>query len=136
MNDLLAQRKEIKRMEKEREKLAQEQRELEEQMAEEARQRELKEFEMMTMGLEERKRKRPDDERNDRNSTSNTPKNNGSKAEVGNGHDEVTKKRKRDFSMDEEEMHRVAREQRERIMREMENEKVRYPDEYIWSLQF
>jgi nitric oxide synthase-interacting protein len=132
MNDLLAQRKEIKRLEKEREKMTREQRETEDLMAEEARQRELKEFEMVTMGLEGRKRKQPGDESNNErnNNAMNDNKGDGS---PGNG--EAAKKRKREFSLNEEEMHRVAREERDRIMREMESEKVCSPEASNGDLQ-
>lgn len=114
VNDLLAQRKEIKRLEKERELGQQEREEHEAQLAQEARERELKEFEMISMGLEDRKRKIADRE--------------GSKNATGeaspNGEDENARKKRKRFELDEAELRRIAREEREKIRKEMERERV------------
>ena len=116
VNDLLAQRKEIKRLEKEHEKALREKAEGEERAAEEARERELKEFELVTMGLEGREKKRKlgqaDDEKH---------------AEDAAQNGDAGKKRRKEsqgFGLDEEEMRRVATGERERVRKELEREKV------------
>ena len=107
VNDLLAQRKEIKRLEKEREIAQAERQENEEQLAREARERELREFEMVSAGLDERKRKREEE-----NEEANTTPGNSSR------------KRKKDFELDEEEMRRIAEAERSKIRKKIEDEKV------------
>ncbi|WEW57831.1 hypothetical protein PRK78_003298 [Emydomyces testavorans] len=107
VNDLLAQRKEIKRLEKEHELEQQERQENEERLAQEARARELKEFEMVSMGLEERKRKISD---------------RGGEGSPHSG-EELARKKKKGFELDEAEMRRIAREERERIRKEIERER-------------
>lgn len=110
MNDLLAQRKEIKRLERERGRELRDREEDKAKTAEEVKERELKDFEMVTMGLEKRKRKYP-----------------GGEERVSNG--EVVKKRREEkegFGLDEEEMRRLAKEDRERAIKELEREKVGY----------
>lgn len=104
VNDLLAQRKEIKRLERERERELREKEEGEARTAEEARERELKEFEMVAMGLEKKRKIDEEDRAGD--------------TEV------VRKRRKEEVGLDSEELRRLAKEERERIIREMEKEKV------------
>lgn len=114
MNDLLAQRKEIKRLERERDAEEKEREEGEGRLMEEAKERELRDFEMVSMGLEERekkRRKRDDDD---------------DSGGVG-GEDEVEKlraKRRKGFELDEGEMERIAKLERDKMRKKMEEEKV------------
>ncbi|ODH38928.1 hypothetical protein ACO22_02090 [Paracoccidioides brasiliensis] len=109
VNDLLAQRKEIKRLEKERELAERDREEGEGRLAEEARERELREFEMVSMGLEERKRKLDSD--------------------AGGGGDaspngELARKRRKGFELDEKTMRNIAQEEREKIRKKIERERI------------
>lgn len=114
MNDLLAQRKEIKRLEKERELTRHDKEENEEKLAEEARERELREFEMVSTGLEERKRKRDTENQEDERQGNNNANS-----------DDVLRKRRKGFELDEEEMRRIAKEERDKIRKKIEKERVR-----------
>ncbi|PGH13381.1 hypothetical protein AJ79_03660 [Helicocarpus griseus UAMH5409] len=110
VNDLLAQRKEIKRLERERELAERDKEEGEDRLAEEARERELREFEMVSMGLEDRKRK------------SNADADSGGGEDAGaNG--EVARKRRKGFELDEKTMRDIAREERDRMRKEIERER-------------
>ncbi|KAL1957215.1 hypothetical protein VTO42DRAFT_6249 [Malbranchea cinnamomea] len=120
VNDLLAQRKEIKRLEKERERELREREELERQRTEEARERELREFELVSMGLEGRKRKLGDDTNERRNSRSSPTMTSMTTPTV---EEPIKKRRKEGFGLDEEEIKRLAQEERERVMKEMERER-------------
>ncbi|EZF29950.1 hypothetical protein H109_04082 [Trichophyton interdigitale MR816] len=120
VNDLLAQRKEIKRLEKEREIAQQERNEDQERLAAEARDRELKEFEMVSMGLEERKMKRKRELEERREENEKSEKNgDGSPDSL-----EIKKRRKEGFELDEEEMRKIAMEEREKMMKKIEREKA------------
>ncbi|EGC41765.1 RING finger domain-containing protein [Histoplasma capsulatum var. duboisii H88] len=109
VNDLLAQRKEIKRLEKERELAERDREEGEGRLAEEARERELREFELVSMGLEERKRRLDIDR--DRGGEDGSP----------NG--EAARKRRKGFELDEKTMRNIAQEEREKIRKEIERER-------------
>lgn len=117
MNDLLAQRQEIKRLEREREDAKKRLAEDDERTLEEARQKELQNFELISMGLEAggnggRKRKAEETDALD-----------AFKArEV-----EVDGKRKKVFELNEKEMARVAQDEKERLKKEMKQEKVSQP---------
>lgn len=119
INDLLAQRQEIKRLERDREEARKRIKEDEERMLEEARRKELRDFEMVSIGLAGNVRKR--------------------KAGGGEGEEqereralaafkarevEVDGKRRKVFELDEKEMVRVARQEEERLKEEMKREKV------------
>ncbi|GFF28891.1 nitric oxide synthase-interacting protein homolog [Aspergillus udagawae] len=126
INDLLAQRQEIKRLEREREEARKRLAEDEERALEDARRRELREFELVSMGLE-------------------AAKNDHAKGTAGGGGDnqrkrkaeeteealaafkareiEIDGKRKKIFELDEKEMARIAREEQERLKRELKREK-------------
>lgn len=106
INDLLAQRKEIRRLEKEGHLIRRDEEEGQGRLAEEARKRELKEFEMVSMGLEDRNKKLRDFEE-EPESTEHPPK-----------------KRRKGFELDEEDMRRIAQEERDKIKNKMEREKV------------
>ncbi|BCR89206.1 putative RING finger domain protein [Aspergillus chevalieri] len=105
ISDLLAQRNEIKRLEKERGEARRRVGEEEERVKEEVREREVREFEMVSMGLEDKgnnkKRKIEDRDR---------------EVEVGG-------KRKKMFELDEKELARVTREEEERLKEELKREK-------------
>lgn len=116
INDLLAQRQEIKRLEREREEAKRRIAEGEERTLEEARMRELREFELVSMGLEtegsggnHRKRKAEETE---------------ALATFKAREIEVDGKRKKVFQLDEKEMARIAREEQERLKEELKQEKV------------
>ncbi|KAF3480425.1 uncharacterized protein GIQ15_05772 [Arthroderma uncinatum] len=119
VNDLLAQRKEIKRLEKEREIAKQERDEDNERLAAEARDRELKEFEMVSMGLEE-KMKRKRELEGGTGGSDKTKKNGDDTAESR----EAKKRRKEGFELDEEGMRKIAMEEREKMMKKIEKEKA------------
>lgn len=115
INDLLAQRKEIKRLEREREEAR---RRLEEEEAltlEEARTRELREFELVSMGLEAtngaagKKRKAEESE---------------AIAAFRQREVEIDGKRRKVFELNEEEMKRAARLEQERLKSELKKEKL------------
>jgi nitric oxide synthase-interacting protein len=109
ISDLVAQRKEIARLEKERED-EEHQRLLEERdQDEEAKKRELEQFEK-TMRGEQRKNK------NGSTSVNGLPKE--QEAELAKG----TKRKA--FELDEAQMGKIARGERDKIRREMEDEKV------------
>lgn len=135
INDLLAQRKEIQRLEKEREESVRRSAEDEARMMQEARERELKEFELVSMGLEgsksenNKKRKAPTMEK---------------EPEKGSGKEELTTearidaathtfrqreieingKRRKVFELSEAEIARYANSELERLKRKIEMEKV------------
>lgn len=121
INDLLAQRQEIKRLEKDREEARKRLAEDEERMLEEARQKELRDFELVSMGLDAarvgsgggRKRKAGEEGEQERALAAFKAR------EV-----EVDGKRKKVFELDEKEMVRVAREEQERLKNEIKKEKV------------
>lgn len=116
INDLLAQRQEIKRLEREREEAKKRLAEDDEHTLEEARQKELHDFELVSMGLLEPGR------------TSNSGKKRKAEEEalaaVKAREVEVDGKRKKVFELDEREMARLAKEDQERLKRELKTEKV------------
>ncbi|KAF3392737.1 Nitric oxide synthase-interacting protein [Penicillium rolfsii] len=116
INDLLAQRQEIKRLEKDREEARKRIAEDEERMLEEARKKDLRDFELVSMGLDAARsgagRKRKAEEEEERALAAFKAR------EV-----EVNGVRKKVFELDEKEMARVAREERERLMSEIKKEK-------------
>ncbi|PKY02743.1 hypothetical protein P168DRAFT_256381 [Aspergillus campestris IBT 28561] len=121
ISDLLAQRQEIKRLEKERADAKQRLAEDEEHTLEEARKRELREFELVSMGLggarqneNHKKRKAGDDGAAEEAALAAFKKR---EVVVGG-------KRKKVFELDEGEMRRVAREEQERLTRELKKEKL------------
>lgn len=101
MSNLLAQRKEIKRLEKEDERRRREEEELGRERTEEEKERAVKDFEEVMMGLEKKK-------------------------EGGGGDRETGERRgvKRKFELDEEEMLRNAKEERGRARKAIDEEKV------------
>ncbi|XDG01094.1 hypothetical protein ABKA04_000709 [Annulohypoxylon sp. FPYF3050] len=121
LSNILAQRKEIKRLEKLRE---QEERDAEEERVrqeEEARERAVREFEMTQIGLDVKAR----------SSSNNTNTNTTSKASGENGTsptaDSSNSGKKRKFEMDEEELARIAKEDRAKARKAIEDEKAAKP---------
>jgi nitric oxide synthase-interacting protein len=122
INDLLAQRQEIKRLERERDDARKRIAEDDERTLLEAKERDLRDFERVSMGLEAKadifgsnggagtKRKAEEE--------SEALKKFKAREVVVDG------KRKRVFELDEKEMARVAREERERLKNELKMEKV------------
>ncbi|KAI0841677.1 ENOS interacting protein [Hypoxylon sp. FL0890] len=114
--NILAQKKEIKRLEKVRE---QEEREAEEERLrreEEARERAVREFEMTQIGLDVKA-----SSRNAKNGADDRDKSSTSPAIEANG----AKKRK--FEIDEEELARISREDRAKARKAIEDEKAAKP---------
>jgi nitric oxide synthase-interacting protein len=125
INDLLAQRQEIKRLEKEREEARKRIAEDEERMLEEARRRDLRDFELGEMGLQGgRKRKASGSREGEREKEREEEPVKAREVEVDGA-------RRRVFEVGGKEMVRVAREEEERLKREVKNEKV-----WIWQLVY
>lgn len=112
INDLLAQRQEIKRLEREREDAKKRLAEDDERTLEEARQKELHDFELVSMGLEAKGTKRKAEETE-------------ALAAFKAREVEIDGKRKKVFELDEKEMARVARDEQERLKNDLKREKVR-----------
>ncbi|KAL2862272.1 putative RING finger domain protein [Aspergillus lucknowensis] len=115
INDLLAQRQEIKRLERERDSARKRIQEEEERSLEEARGREVREFEMVSMGLEaaatgKRKRNVEEEEALARFKRR--------EVDVGGG------EKKKVFELGEEEMKAVVRREQERLREEVKREKL------------
>lgn len=115
INDLLAQRKEIKRLEREREEARRRLEEDEALTLEEARMRELREFELVSMGLE----------------ATNSAAGKKRKAEESDAiaafrqrEVEIDGKRRKVFELNEDEMKRAARMEQDRLKSELKKEKV------------
>ncbi|KAJ5888679.1 hypothetical protein N7495_008720 [Penicillium taxi] len=114
INDLLAQRQEIKRLEREREGAIKRIADDDERTLEEARRKDLHDFELVSMGLEAglkpgQKRKAETDE---------------AIAAFKAREVEVDGKKKKVFELDEKVMARVAREEGERLKNELKKEKT------------
>ncbi|KAL4889190.1 hypothetical protein BDV59DRAFT_187082 [Aspergillus ambiguus] len=117
ISDLLAQRKEIKRLERERDDAKKRLAEDDERTLQEARERELREFELVSMGLEAttgsgNPRKRKADEESERALAAFKAR------EV-----EVNGTRKKVMELDEAEMARVARDEQDRLKEALKREK-------------
>jgi nitric oxide synthase-interacting protein len=122
INDLLAQRQEIKRLEREREEARKRLAEDEERALEDARRRELREFELVSMGLEAAKKDGNGGGDNQRKRKAEETEE--ALAAFKAREIEVDGKRKKIFELDEKEMARIAREEQERLKRELKREKV------------
>ncbi|KAJ5921127.1 hypothetical protein N7466_009453 [Penicillium verhagenii] len=115
INDLLAQRQEIKRLEREREDAKKRIAEDDKLALEEAKKKELADFELVSMGLEAGKK-------------SGTKRKAEAEIEAVAAFKArevvVDGKRKKVFELDEEEMKKVSREEQERLKNELKKEKV------------
>ncbi|RAK85079.1 RING finger domain protein [Aspergillus costaricaensis CBS 115574] len=125
ISDLLAQRQEIKRLEKERDEAKKRLAEEEERALDEARTRELRDFELVSMGLDAAAKKKNGSSQSQNDESSKKRKADTSEAlaafkarEV-----EVDGKRKKVFELDDKEMARIAREEQERLKNELKKEK-------------
>ena len=116
MSNLLAQRKEIKRLEKESEKQRTEGEAELRRADEEARARAVEEFEKVQIGLEGKVSGGTD--RKD-------VRKEGSKVAEEDESDGGPRGRKRRFELDEEELLRIAREERTKAKKTIQDEKVR-----------
>ncbi|KAE8393217.1 hypothetical protein ETB97_005048 [Aspergillus alliaceus] len=123
INDLLAQRQEIKRLDREREEAKKRLAEDDERTLEEARERELREFELVSMGLEVAKHKSSGQAQNDNHKKRKAEEATEALAAFKAREIEVDGKRKKVFELDEKEMARVAREEQERLKQELKKEK-------------
>ena len=110
MENLLSQRQEIKRFEKEVERKKREEEEIEVLEDEQAKQRAVRDFEEVQMGLSLSKP----------GSVENVVGRRDGKVVI----EEVTRGEKRKFELDEEELMRIAREDREKAKRALPEEKV------------
>jgi nitric oxide synthase-interacting protein len=116
MNNLLSQRQEIKRLEREMEKGKDEEKEQEERDDEAARERAIQEFELVQMGL------------NAKSGAKGTiVGREGGKVvvEEDQAQDGTKKGVKRKFELDEEELLRIAKEERTKYKKELDDEKAR-----------
>ncbi|PYH71292.1 putative RING finger domain protein [Aspergillus vadensis CBS 113365] len=125
ISDLLAQRQEIKRLEKERDEAKKRLAEEEERALDEARTRELRDFELVSMGLDAAAKKNNGSSQSQNDESSKKRKADTSEAlaafkarEV-----EVDGKRKKVFELDDKEMARIAREEQERLKNELKKKK-------------
>ncbi|KAH8696046.1 RING finger domain-containing protein [Talaromyces proteolyticus] len=128
ISDLLAQRKEIKRVERERDEAKKRLSEDDAQALEQAKLRELHEFELISMGIEgshknSKKRKVPTME-----DGSNKEDDSGSRVDAATEafrqrEIEVNGKRRKVFELGEAEIARYAKSEQERLKREIEREK-------------
>lgn len=121
ISDLLAQRQEIKRLEREREDAKKALAEDDERTLEEAKRKELADFELVSMGLEGKKT----------GAGSGATAGRKRKAEESEALEAFKKrevvvegKRKKVFELDEKQMAEVVREEQERLKRELKKEKV------------
>lgn len=135
INDLLAQRKEIKRLEREREETHKRAAEDDARALEEAKVRELQEFEMISMGLEgagkqnSKKRKAPTMTDGSNNSSSGKGEDVAAKVdkateEFRQKEIEVNGKRRKVFELTETEIERYAKSELEKLKKKIEQEKV------------
>ncbi|KAI5286027.1 hypothetical protein KEM54_000116, partial [Ascosphaera aggregata] len=109
VNNLLAQHKEIKRLEKERLLAEQERAEEESRSMEEAKAKEVRDFELLSMGLEGRKRKKTVD---------------SLKASEHSAIDgDAARKKRKEFKLDEEQLRRVSEQEIGKARKELEKEK-------------
>jgi nitric oxide synthase-interacting protein len=135
INDLLAQRKEIKRLERERHNAHNQMQDDEARTLDEAKTRELREFELVSMGLEATM-----NNNNNSNHTTTTPttptttagsRDHPRKRKLDEATEafrqreiEVNGKRRKVFELGEAEMARYARAEQERLKKEIEREKA------------
>jgi nitric oxide synthase-interacting protein len=113
MENILSQRQEIKRLEREMEKGKDEEKEQEERDDEAARERAIRDFELVQMGL------------NVKNGANNViVGREGGKVLVEEQHEGAKKGVKRKFELDEEELLRIAKEERTKYKKELDDEKV------------
>ncbi|PWY70495.1 hypothetical protein BO70DRAFT_365436 [Aspergillus heteromorphus CBS 117.55] len=123
ISDLLAQRQEIKRLEKERDEAKKRLAEDEDRALEEARTRELHDFELVSMGLEAAKKNQGSGSSQSTDNSKKRKAETEALAAFKAREIEVDGKRKKVFELDEKEMARIAREEQERLKQELKKEK-------------
>ncbi|CAG7994928.1 unnamed protein product [Penicillium salamii] len=133
MSDLLAQRKEIKRLERERDEARKRIAEDEERTLDEARARDLRDFEMVSMGLEAKARTAGEDSKRARAEALEATGGGAKKRKVevvddaleriGGREVIVDGKKRKVFELGAEEMARVAAEEKQRLMKEVKDAK-------------
>ncbi|KAA8652406.1 hypothetical protein EYZ11_002859 [Aspergillus tanneri] len=121
INDLLAQHQEIKRLEKRRDAARKRLADDEQRTLEEARQRDLHDFELVSMGLDPARDK--DESKDDQNNKKRKAEDASDTLAFKSREVEVNGKRKKVFELDEKELARVAREEQERLKTELKREK-------------
>lgn len=124
ISDLLAQRQEIKRTEREREDAKKRLAEDEERVLEEARLKDLHDFELVSMGLEARKAQKSVIDGGGGAGRKRKAEEEDAIAKFKAREVEVNGTRKKVFELDDKEMERVAREERERLKDELKKQKV------------
>lgn len=117
INDLLAQRQEIKRLEREREDAKKRIAEDDKLVLEEAKKKELADFELVSMGLEA-------GAKGAKAGTKRKAEESEAVAAFKAREVVVDGKRKKIFELDEAEMKRISREEQERLKEELKKEKV------------
>ncbi|KAI5295285.1 hypothetical protein KEM52_001826 [Ascosphaera acerosa] len=120
VNNLLAQHQEIKRLEKARLLAEEERRDGVERSIADARARELRDFEMTSMGLDVRKRK----------SAAAVPTDSAPANETAEG---TAKKRRRDFKLDGDEVKRASEQELDKARREAEEERSKSSESQLHS---
>ena len=129
ISDLLAQRNDIKRVERERDDAKKRLAEDDERTKEEAREREVREFELVSMGLEGN---------GDQNKKKKRKAGEGGEGEELDRDREVVigGKRKKVFELDEKELARVVGEEEERLKEELKKEKVSVPLSFMSVIEY
>lgn len=133
ISDLLAQRNDIKRVERERDDAKKRLAEDDERTREEAREREVKEFELVSMGLE------GNGDQTNNNNKKKRKAGEGVEKEEGLDRDRevvVGGKRKKVFELDEKELARVVGEEEERLKEELKKEKVSVPLSFMSVIEY
>ncbi|KAF9893396.1 hypothetical protein FE257_011828 [Aspergillus nanangensis] len=127
INDLLAQRQEIKRLERSRDEAKKRLAEDDERTLQEAQERELRDFELVSMGLEAKKKgsapSAGGENHRKRKAEDHEHEHEQALAKIKAREVEIDGKRKKVFELDEKEMARVVREEQERLKEELKREK-------------
>ena len=131
MSDLLAQRKEIKRLERERDEARKRIAEDEERTLEEARARDLRDFEMVSMGLEAKAKTIGEDSKRARAEALEATGGGAKKRKaddaverIGEREVVVDGKKRKVLELGAEEMARIAAGEKERLLKEVKDAKV------------
>ncbi|KAI2470623.1 ENOS interacting protein [Annulohypoxylon bovei var. microspora] len=124
LSNILAQKKEIKRLEKQREKGERDAEEERTRQEEEARERAVRQFEMTQIGLDAKARSSGNGRSSNGN---NTPAGISGENGTPTAADSSNGGKKRKFEMDEEELARIAQEDRAKARKAIEDEKAAKP---------
>ncbi|KAI1397191.1 ENOS interacting protein [Hypoxylon fuscum] len=121
LSNILAQKKEIKRLDKLREQEGRDQQDERLRLEEEARDRAVREFEMTQIGLDAKAGSSKEEKNGSDSATRSRQESSTPAAEASNG------VRKRKFEMDEEELARIAKEDRAKARKAIDDEKAAKP---------